>query len=165
MFCVQGSGSARRPSSSRPDSPKRSETGQGLPKASRLAWIRFFSITRWRTRWSRKRARSRSARISRGPGSHIAGTRSRRESSARTQASILSVLQASGARPFTFCASAISTSQPMELEAVVDKAGTVHRLDRRVHRSAEGRHFLGEVTEPVEIGRGLGDGELLCQLR
>ncbi len=47
-----------------------------------------------------------------------------------------------------------------ELEAVVDKAGTVHRLDRRAHRSAEGRHFLGEVTEPVEIGRGLGDGEL-----
>jgi len=32
---------------------------------------------------------------------------------ARTHASILSVLQASGARPFTFCASAISTSHPM----------------------------------------------------
>src|SRR4051812_27367441 len=47
-----------------------------------------------------------------GVGSQIAGTRSRRDSSASTQASILSVLQASGANPFTFTASAISTSQP-----------------------------------------------------
>jgi hypothetical protein len=45
-------------------------------------------------------------------GSQIAGTKSRRESSASTQASILSVLQANGARPLTFCASAISTCQP-----------------------------------------------------
>jgi hypothetical protein len=66
---------------------------------------------RWCTRCSLKRARSRSARIA-GSGSQIAGTSSRRESSASTQASILSVLQASGASPFTFCASAISTSQP-----------------------------------------------------
>jgi hypothetical protein len=47
-----------------------------------------------------------------GSGSQIAGTRSRRASSANTQASIRSVLQANGARPFTFCASAISTCQP-----------------------------------------------------
>ncbi len=45
-----------------------------------------------------------------GSGNQIAGTRSRRENSASTQAPILSVLQASGASPFTFCASAISTS-------------------------------------------------------
>jgi hypothetical protein len=45
-------------------------------------------------------------------GSQIAGTRSRRESSASTHASILSVLQASGAKPLTFTASAISTVQP-----------------------------------------------------
>src|SRR5918996_2222992 len=47
-----------------------------------------------------------------GSGSQIAGTRSRRASSASTQASIRSVLHASGASPFTFCASAISTCQP-----------------------------------------------------
>src|SRR5215216_3915346 len=47
-----------------------------------------------------------------GSGSQIAGTRSRCESTARTIESILSVLQASGARPLTFWASAISTSQP-----------------------------------------------------
>jgi hypothetical protein len=66
---------------------------------------------RARTRCSRQRARSRSART-KGSGSQIAGTSSRRESSASTQASIRSVLQASGASPFTFCASAISTCQP-----------------------------------------------------
>jgi hypothetical protein len=53
---------------------------------------------RWRTRCSRQRARSRSARTA-GVGSQIAGTRSRRDSSASTQASILSVLQANGASP------------------------------------------------------------------
>src|SRR5487761_1827990 len=42
----------------------------------------------------------------------IVGTRSRRHSSASTHASILSVLQASGARPLTRCASATSTSHP-----------------------------------------------------
>jgi hypothetical protein len=46
-----------------------------------------------------------------GSGSQIAGTRSRWLKTASTRESILSVLQASGARPFTFCASAISTSQ------------------------------------------------------
>ena len=52
--------------------------------------------------------RSRSARTS-GSGSQIAGTKSRRASSARTLASMRSVSQASGARPLIFCASAIST--------------------------------------------------------
>src|SRR6185437_14030472 len=54
---------------------------------------------------------SRSARTA-GVGNQIAGTRSRRDNSANTQESILSVLQASGASPLTFCASAISTCQP-----------------------------------------------------
>src|SRR5438876_862762 len=59
----------------------------------------------------RKRARSRSART-RKLGSQIAGTRSRRQSSASTQASMRSVLQANGANPFTLAASAISIVQP-----------------------------------------------------
>ena len=45
-------------------------------------------------------------------GNQIAGTRSRRDNSANTNASIRSVLHANGASPFTFAASAISTSQP-----------------------------------------------------
>ena len=76
-----------------------------------MAWIRFFNAVRCRTRCSRQRARSRSPRTD-GSGSQIAGTRSRRDNSASTQASILSVLQASGANPLTFTASAISTAQP-----------------------------------------------------
>ena len=66
---------------------------------------------RLRTKNSRQRARSRSARSSK-LGSQIAGTRSRRESSASTHASMRSVLHANGASPLTFCASATSTSQP-----------------------------------------------------
>jgi hypothetical protein len=46
-------------------------------------------------------------RLTRSGRSQFAGTRSRRASSASAQASILSVLQASGASPFTFCAAAI----------------------------------------------------------
>ncbi len=45
-------------------------------------------------------------------GSQIAGTKSRWLKTASTRESILSVLQAKGARPLTFWASAISTSQP-----------------------------------------------------
>jgi hypothetical protein len=106
-----GSGKSSRPSSSRPWLPNRSDTGQRCPNANSCAWIRFFSAERLRTRNNRHRARSRSARCS-NPGSQIAGTRSRRESSASTQASIRSVLHANGPSPLTFCASATSTSQP-----------------------------------------------------
>ncbi len=47
-----------------------------------------------------------------GSGGQIAGTRSRKDSSASTRESILSVLHANGANPLTRCASAISTSHP-----------------------------------------------------
>jgi hypothetical protein len=73
--------------------------------------MRCLSIERCLTRCRRKRASSRSSRM-RGSGSQIAGTKSRWLSVASTRESILSVLQANGARPFTFLASAISTSQP-----------------------------------------------------
>jgi hypothetical protein len=51
-----GSGISRRSSSSRPARPKRSETGHGCPKVISVAWMRFFSVARWRTRCNRKRA-------------------------------------------------------------------------------------------------------------
>ena len=63
----------------------------------------FLSPVRCRTRCSRNRARSRSARTP-GLGSQMAGTKSLRASSASTQASIRSVLQARAAKPFTFWA-------------------------------------------------------------
>src|SRR5215218_5482814 len=106
-----GSGIASRSSNSRPARPNRSDTGHGWPKVISVAWMRFFSVVRWRTRCRRNRASSRSRRIE-GSGSQIAGTRSRWESTARTRASILSVLHANGARPLTLCASATNTSQP-----------------------------------------------------
>ena len=130
-----GSGISRRSSSSRPSSPNRSVTGQGCPKAISVAWMRFLSIDLCSTRCSRNRACSRSART-RGSGSQIAGTRSRRESTASTQASILSVLHASGARPLTLCASAIRTPSRL-LERVVHEPSTGHRLDHRPHGLAE----------------------------
>jgi hypothetical protein len=58
-----GSGVSRRSSRSRPASPNRSLTGHGCPKAISVAWMRFFSVVRCRTRCRRKRASSRSRRI------------------------------------------------------------------------------------------------------
>ncbi len=104
-------GTWSRSSSLRPSTPNRSVTGQGRPKVIRVERMRFFKADLCLTRWRRKRASSRSSRT-RGTGSQIAGTRSRWESVARTSESILSVFKASGARPLTLCASAISTSQP-----------------------------------------------------
>ena len=111
MLPRHGSGTWSRFSSRRPSTPNRSVTGHGLPKLISVEWMRFFSADLCLTRCSRKRASSRSSRTL-GSGSQIAGTRSRWLSTASTFESILSVLHASGARPLTFCASAISTDQP-----------------------------------------------------
>src|SRR6266545_2190099 len=108
---AHGSGNRRRSSKLRPPAPNRSLPGLGTPCWNRIEWTRFFSELRCLTRCSRKRARSRSA-LTAGSGSQISGTRSSRASSASTQQSILSVLQASGASPRAFTASAIRTSHP-----------------------------------------------------
>jgi hypothetical protein len=78
---------------------------------------------------------SRSARTS-GSGSQIAGTRCRRASSASTQASIRSVLQASGASPFYLPRVGNLHLPAGELEPVMHEAGIVHRLDRGADRLA-----------------------------
>src|SRR5579875_1234624 len=57
--------------------PEQVETGYECLKAMRVAWMRFLSAVRCRTRWSGKRAGSRAPRTS-GPGGQIAGTRFRR---------------------------------------------------------------------------------------
>lgn len=59
----------------------------------------------------------------------MVGTKSLRASSASPQASIRSVLQARGAKPFTFWASAISDAPSGKLEGVVDEPGAVHGLN------------------------------------
>jgi hypothetical protein len=110
-FERQGSGSSRRSKRRRPSTPKRSVTGQGRPKLIRVEWIRHLSADLCLTRWRRKRASSRSS-LTLGSGSQSAGTRSLCERTARTLESISSVLQARGASPLTFWASAISTDQP-----------------------------------------------------
>jgi hypothetical protein len=68
-----------------------------------------------------------------------------------------SVLQASGANPFTFCASAISTCQPVKLEPVVHEAGAVHRLDRRADRLTVTPEPLGQTTKSVDVRRRRAD--------
>jgi hypothetical protein len=88
-------------------------------------------------------------------GNQIAGTSSRRASSASTQASIRSVLQASGARPFTFCASAISTCHPASSSRSCTKRGqrAVHRLDRGANRRAVSSETFGQSIQAVFIRR------------
>jgi hypothetical protein len=59
-------------------------------------------------------------------------------------------LQASGASPFTFCASAISTCQPASSSRSCTKR-TVHRLDRRADRFAVTIEPLAQATQTVGI--------------
>ena len=100
-----------------------------------LPWMRCLSIERCLTRCIRKRACSRSRRT-RGSGSQISGTRSRCESTASTRASILSVLHASGARPLTLAASAISTSQPSASRwSCTNRAPVIDSITARTGRS------------------------------
>ena len=88
-----------------------------------------------------------------GVGKPDRGSRSRWLSVARTWESILSVLQASGARPFTFWASAISSSSP-PLRACRGPSGAGHRLDH----GADGRRWTcsigGQGSQRVRVGWG-----------
>jgi hypothetical protein len=156
MVPAHGSGSPSRSRSCRPPGPNRSLVGHGRPNASSVACTRFLSATRWRTRCSRHRARSRSARTC-GSGSQIAGTSSRRDSSARTQASIQSVLQASGAKPLTFWASAIWTSQPASSSWSWTNRAPFIDPGRRHHRLPQPRRLTGQPMQPVRIWRCRGD--------
>jgi hypothetical protein len=100
---------------------------------------------------SLNRARSRSAPDV-GSGTQMAGTRSRRPSSASTHASMRSVLQASGASPLTFCASAILDPPAELLELTMHEARAVHRLDRRPDRRQR-RKPLDQPAQAVGVRR------------
>jgi hypothetical protein len=97
-------------------------------------------------------------------GSQIAGTRSRRDSSASTQASILSVLQANGARPLTFCAVGDLDLPARQLQLVMHEPGAVHRLDRRMDRAAEPADPVGQHRQPGAVRRGRGHRQSCARL-
>jgi hypothetical protein len=122
---IPGSGSARRASSARPPAPTRSLTGQGVPKASRVAWMRLVSAVRWRTRCSRNGARSRSARTP-GVGSQISGTRSRRDSSGEHPGVDSVCLAGKRGQAVDLLGVGDGDLEAGQLELVVDEAGAVH---------------------------------------
>jgi hypothetical protein len=95
----------------------------------------------------------------------MAGTRSRRESSASTQASMRSVLQARGARPLAFWASASATSQPWRSSVSWTKRA-VHRLDRRPDRDRTviAPQLAGQARQPVGVQRGGAGADALAAL-
>jgi hypothetical protein len=90
-------------------------------------------------------------------GSQISGTRSRRHSSASTQASIRSVLRANGASSLDLLGVGDRHLPAGQLELVVDAPGAVHRLDRRLDRLTEGGGLAGQPAQLVGVGRCLGD--------
>ena len=127
----QGSGTSIRASSSRPATPKRSATGTGWPKVMSVAWMRFFKAVRWRTRWRRKRARSRSARTV-GSGSQIVGHEvPAGELGEDPGVDACRSWRRAGASALDLDRVGDRDVPAAELELVVDEAGSGHRLDGR----------------------------------
>jgi hypothetical protein len=102
---------------------------------SKTACTRCFKLERWRTRCSRQRARSRSARTS-GSGSQIAGTRSRRASSASYPSVDPVGLAGQGREALDLLRIRDLDLPARQLEPIVHKACAVHRLDRGADRLA-----------------------------
>jgi hypothetical protein len=121
----------------------------------RVAWIRFLRAVRWRTRWSRKRARSRSART---VGS---GSSDRRHEVAPGELGEdpgvdLVGLGRQGCEALHLHRVGDLDVPAVELELVVDEAGPVHRLDDRAHRLAVAGNPGDELAEPEDLGRCRG---------
>ena len=163
-LAFQGSGRPRRASSCRPPGAKRSDIGQGLPKAMSAAWMRFLNMTRWRTRWRRYRACSRSARTA-GSGSQMAGT----------QLPAAELGQHPGVDPVglarqrgeAFHLDRVGDLHvpAVQFQRVVDETGAVHRFDGRQHRPApEALDLPGEMGEAVAVRRGGRDCECLADV-
>ncbi len=138
----------RRAAPSRPAARSRSSEIRSPHCVSRPK-IRFIADARNRTRCIRRRSCSRSARSS-SDGSQSAGTKSRRQSSASTRASTLSVLQASGATSRTLRACATCTSPAGRRQLIVDPDRAAHHLDARSDIDAE---LQNEPGEPVLVGQ------------
>jgi hypothetical protein len=119
---------------------------------SSTACTRCFKLERWRTSCKRQRARSRSART-RGSGSQIPGTRSRRASSASTQASIRSVVHARGAKALHLLRLGDLDLPTHELEPIAHQARPIHRLDRGADRRTQTLKALAQPSQTVNIRR------------
>ena len=147
---VQGSGRASRASSSRPPAPNRSATGTGWPNVMSVAWIRFFNAVRWWTRWSRKRARSRSARTV-GSGQPDLGHEGTPGELGQDPG--VDLVGLGGQRGDALDLGRVGDRDipAVELERVVDEAGPGHRLDRAVHLVAEAQDVGGQRPQRVGI--------------
>ena len=128
---------------------------QGLPCVSSTAWT-LLRLERWRTRCSRQRARSRSARM-RGSGSQIAGTRVTPAKLGEDQASMRSVLQASGASSLQLLRVGDLDSPTRQFEAVVHEPRPVHRFDCRANRRTVTSQTLAQTKQPLDVGRRCAD--------
>src|SRR3954451_12755427 len=114
--------------------------------------MRFLSDERCLIRCRRKRASSRAERVS-GSGSQIAGTRSSCDRRASTWASILSVLQASGASPLDLVGVGDLDAPAVFCQDVADEARSGHRLDDGRDRLFVNSDLGDQVSKTVGIGR------------
>src|SRR5438552_2822799 len=86
-------------------------------------------------------------------GSQIAGTRSRRASSASTQASIRSVFARQRRQTLHLLRVGDLDLPARELEFVVHEAGAVHRLDRGADRLVVSSDALAQVLQSISVRR------------
>jgi hypothetical protein len=90
-------------------------------------------------------------------GSQISGTRSRRDSSGEHPGVDPVGLTGKRGQALDLLGVGDGDLPAGQLELVVDKAGAVHRLDRRPHRLPVGGGLAGKPAEPVGIRRRGGD--------
>jgi hypothetical protein len=146
---IHGSGRSGGPAADGRQRQSRSLTGHGVAKATKVAWRRCLRAVRWQTRWSRHRARSRSART---PGGQPdLGTRSRRHSSGQHPG--VDPVGRAGQRGQALDLVGVGDGdRPAgQLELVMDEAGAVHRPGRRPHRLPMSSGLAGQPTQPIGI--------------
>jgi hypothetical protein len=131
----------------------------------RVEWIRFFRAVRWRTRWRRKRARSRS-------GSDL-GRRQPDLGHKVTTCELGEDARVDLVRLGSEWRTALGLDRvrdrdvpAAELECVVDEACPGHRLDRRTHFLAVAQDMCRQRPERVRIrtnGRHLDRAAILIE--
>jgi hypothetical protein len=114
--------------------------------------MRFFNAVRWRTRCKRNRARSRSARTSGVGSGDLRNQRPAGELGEHPGVDLVG-LRRQGREPSDALGIGDQHIPARELEAVVDEAGAVHRLDGRSHRPAFGGDPPDERAQRTGIGR------------
>ena len=157
-----GSGSSRRPSNSRPAAPNRSETGTGWPNVMRVAWIRFLSAVRCLTRWSRKRAlsRSRGRRVGQPDRRHEVAPGKLGEH-ARVDLVGLGRQRCERLGLGRVGQLDVPTTQ---LQLVMDEPAAGHRFDDRRHLPVIQRDLADEPAQARPGGRHPGRGHRLARL-